>query len=131
MTRLHFHPIRGKAVDIIDAILHTKEVESLAAGYDSIHLAVVELVSNIADYAYPEGNDDYLDVELQRDEKHITIRFIDGGVPFNPLEKDPPDISLPMAERKIGGLGIFLVIKKMESVTYEYTDGENILTISL
>ena len=131
MTRLHFHPIRGKAVDIIDAILHTKEVESLDARYDSIHLAVVELVSNIADYAYPEGNDDYLDVELQRDEKHITIRFIDGGVPFNPLEKDPPDISLPMAERKIGGLGIFLVIKNMESVTYEYTDGENILTISL
>ena len=131
MTRLHFHPIRGKAVDIIDAILQTTEVESLDAGYDSIHLAVVELVSNIADYAYPEGNDDYLDVELQRDEKHITIRFIDGGVPFNPLEKDPPDISLPMAERKIGGLGIFLVIKKMESVTYEYTDGENILTISL
>ena len=101
------------------------------AGYDSIHLAVVELVTNIVDYAYPEGNDDYLDVELQRDEKHITIRFIDGGVPFNPLEKDPPDISLPMAERKIGGLGIFLVIKNMESVTYEYTDGENILTISL
>ena len=131
MTRLHFHPIRGKAVDIIDAILHTKEVESMDAGYDSIHLAVVELVTNIVDYAYPERSDDYLDVELQRDEKHITIRFKDGGVPFNPLEKDPPDISLPMAERKIGGLGIFLVIKNMESVTYEYTDGENILTISL
>ena len=131
MTRLHFHPIRGKAVDIIDAILHTKEVESMDAGYDSIHLAVVELVTNIVDYAYPERSDDYLDVELQRDEKHITIRFKDGGVPFNPLEQDPPDISLPMAERKIGGLGIFLVIKNMESVTYEYTDGENILTISL
>lgn len=101
------------------------------AGYDSIHLAVVELVTNIVDYAYPERSDDYLDVELQRDEKHITIRFKDGGVPFNPLEQDPPDISLPMSERKIGGLGIFLVIKNMESVTYEYTDGENILTISL
>ena len=86
---------------------------------------VDELVANIVDYS----NSDYLDIEIVRDDKSITLRFRDGGIPFNPLKKDPPDISLPMEEREIGGLGIFLVIKKMDVVEYEHTDGENILTI--
>ena len=86
---------------------------------------VDELVANIVDYS----NSEYLDVEIVRDDNSITLRFRDGGIPFNPLKKDPPDISLPMEEREIGGLGIFLVIKKMDVVEYEHTDGENILTV--
>ena len=59
----------------------------------------------------------------------ITLRFRDGGIPFNPLKKDSPDTSLPINQRKIGGLGIYFVIRKMDNVDYEYTNGENILTI--
>ena len=128
MNRLHFHPIRGKALDIIDAILHTEEVSSLGEAYGVIRLVTEELVVNIADYAYPDGGNDFLDVEIERDEKHITLRFCDGGVPFNPFEQPSPDISLPMEQRRIGGLGLLIVIKKMDSVTYEYTDGKNVLT---
>lgn len=128
MNKLHFHPIRGKALDIIDAILHTEEVSSLGEAYGVIRLVTEELVVNIADYAYPDGGNDFLDVEIERDEKHIMLRFCDGGVPFNPLEQPSPDISLPMEQRRIGGLGLLIVIKKMDSVTYEYTDGKNVLT---
>lgn len=128
MNRLHFHPIRGKALDIIDAILHTEEVSSLGEAYGDIRLVTEELVMNIVDYAYPDGGNDFLDVEIERDEKHIMLRFCDGGVPFNPLEQPSPDISLPMEQRRIGGLGLLIVIKKMDSVTYEYTDGKNVLT---
>ena len=125
MTRLHFQPIHGKSLDIIDAILQTEEVASMGDNVGIIFETVDELVANIVDYS----NSEYLDVEIVRDDKSITLRFRDGGIPFNPLKKDPPDISLPMEEREIGGLGIFLVIKKMDVVEYEHTDGENILTV--
>ena len=122
MNRLHFHPIRGKALAIVAAILQTEEVASVGKAYGVIRLVTEELVVNIVDYAYPEGGDDYLDVE-------ITLCFRDGGIPFNPLDQPPPDISLPMEQRPIGGLGFFIVTKKMDSVTYEYTGGENVLTV--
>lgn len=128
-TRLHFHPIRGKAMAIIAAILQTEEVASVGKAFGVIRLAAEELVVNIVDYAYPEGGDDYLDVEIERDEERITLCFRDGGVPFNPLDQPPPDISQPMEQRPIGGLGFFIVTKKMDSVTYEYTGGENVLTV--
>lgn len=126
MTRLHFQPIQGKSHDIIDAILQTEGMASLGGAWAKIIVVVEELVLNIIDYS----NSNYLDVEVIRDEKHLTLRFYDAGVPFNPLAKDPPDISLPMEDRKIGGLGIFLVTKYMDAVTYEYTGGENILTVT-
>lgn len=129
MNRLHFHSIHGKALAIVDAILHTEEVATAGEAFGAIRLVVEELVMNIADYAYPDGYNDYLDVEIERDETYITLRFRDGGVPFNPLEQTPPDISLPMEERRIGGLGLLIVIKMMDAVTYEYTDGENVLTV--
>lgn len=131
MTRLHFQPIQGKNVDIINAILHHKELALVdEALYRKLYVVVDELVTNIVNYAYPDGENDYLDVEIMHGEKLVTIRFRDGGVPFNPLELAPPDISLPMNQRPIGGLGIRLVIQKADTIAYEYTDGENVLTIS-
>lgn len=127
MTHLHFRPIQGKTLDIIGAILHTEEVASVGKSFGTIRLVIEEIVVNIVDYSCS----DYLDVEAIRDEKGITLRFRDGGIPFNPLEKGCPDTSLPIEQRYMGGLGIFLVIKKMDSVKYEYTDGENALTVSL
>lgn len=128
-VRLHFHPVRGKALDTIDAILHTEEVAEVGEVYGDIRLVVEELVMNIAEYAYPDVGDDYLDVEIGRDEERITLCFRDGGVAFNPLEQPPPDISLPMEQRRIGGIGLLIVVRKMDAVTYEYTSGENVLTI--
>ena len=129
MTQLHFQPIRDKAPYIIDTILQAEEMASLGVVWQAIHLVTEELVVNVASYAYPDGADDYLDVEIIRDEGHITLRFRDGGVPFNPLEREAPDTSLPIEERPIGGLGIYLVRQFMDTVEYEYTNGENILTV--
>lgn len=98
--------------------------------YGVIRLVTEELVLNIVNYAYPNNDNGYLDVEIMRDENSITLRFHDGGVPFNPLEKEPPDITLPLYERKIGGLGILMVIREMDSTEYEYTEGENVMTVS-
>ena len=131
MTRLHFQPIQGKNVDIINAILHHKELALVdEALYRKLYVVVGELVTNIVNYAYPDGENDYLDVEIMHDKELLTIRFRDGGVPFNPLEKDPPDITLPMSQRPIGGLGILLVVQKVDTIAYEYIDSENVLTIS-
>lgn len=129
MTRLHFHSIQGKALDIIDVILHTGEMVSLGDEWLVVRLVVEELVMNIVNCAYPDGGNDYLNVEAMRDEKSITLRFSDGGVPFNPLEKEVPDTSAPIEQRPIGGLGIYMVVNKMDAVDYEYTGGENILTV--
>ena len=131
MTRLHFQPIQGKNVDIINAILHHKELALVdEALYHKLYVVVDELVTNIVNYAYPDGENDYLDVEILHGEKFVTIRFHDGGIPFNPLEKVPPDTTLPMSQRPIGGLGILLVVKKVDTIAYEYIDSENVLTIS-
>jgi anti-sigma regulatory factor (Ser/Thr protein kinase) len=116
-------------LDIIDAILHTEEVAEVGEVYGDIRLVVEELVMNIAEYAYPDSGGDYLDVEIGRDEKRITLCFRDGGVAFNPLEQSLPDISLPMEQRRIGGIGLLIVVRKMDAVTYEYTGGENVLTV--
>lgn len=125
MTRLHFQPIQGRSLDILDAIIKNEEVASVDDVWGKLSVVVEELVLNIVDYA----NSDYLDVEIIRDEKSITLRFHDGGIPFNPLEKEEPDFTIPLEDRKIGGLGIFMVIKYMDTVTYERTGEENILTV--
>jgi len=129
MRQLHFQPIAGKAPDILDAILHTPEVASCNNAFGIVRLACEELVVNVVDYAYPDRTDGYLDVEIEKDEHAILIRLRDGGVAFNPLEAEVPDITKPLEERRIGGLGIFIVLKKMDSVSYERTNNENILTI--
>ena len=131
MTRLHFQPILGKNVEIINAMLHHKELASVdEVLYRKLNVVVDELVTNIVNYAYPNGENDYLDVEIMHDKELLTIRFRDGGVPFNPLEKAPSDITLPMDQRPIGGLGILLVVQKVDTIAYEYIDSENVLTIS-
>ena len=58
-----------------------------------------------------------------------SLTFIDSGVPYNPLKKDDPDTTLSAEDRKIGGLGIFLVKKSMDDMRYEFKDGKNILTL--
>ena len=95
-----------------------------------IDIAIDELFGNIAHYAYnPEVGDATVRVEVIEDPLAVVITFIDKGVPYDPLAKDDPDITLSAEERAIGGLGIFMVKKTMDEITYEYKDGQNILAI--
>ena len=95
-----------------------------------IDIAIDELFSNIAHYAYnPEIGQATVRVEVIEDPLAVVITFIDNGVPYDPLAKEDPDTTLSAEERKIGGLGIYMVKKSMDDITYEYKDGQNILTI--
>lgn len=96
----------------------------------SIDVAVEELYVNIARYAYtPEIGEAEILVDIKDDPKACEVTFIDSGIPYNPLEKEDPDVNLPADERAIGGLGIFMVKKSMDEMRYEYKDGHNVLTI--
>ena len=95
-----------------------------------INIAIDELFSNIAHYAYnPETGDATVRVEIIEDPMAVIITFIDNGVPYDPLKQKDPDTTLPAEERELGGLGIYMVKKTMDDITYEYKDGKNILSI--
>ena len=95
-----------------------------------INIAIDELFSNIAKYAY-DTEEGYatVRVEVQEDPVAVVITFIDEGVPYDPLDQEDPDITLSAEEREIGGLGIYMVKKCMDEISYEYNDGRNILRI--
>ena len=96
----------------------------------AICVAIEEVFVNIAHYAYGEGEGDMtLGISFDAESREITFRMIDKGTPFDPLKKPDPDITLSAEEREIGGLGIFITKKTMDSVTYAYENGENILTM--
>ncbi|MBR6874520.1 MAG: ATP-binding protein [Ruminococcus sp.] len=95
-----------------------------------IDISIEEIFVNIANYAYTPGTGDAeVGLELLSDPRAVRIVFIDSGVPYDPLAKPDPDVTLSAQERAIGGLGIFMVKKYMDSMAYEYTDGKNILTL--
>ena len=96
-----------------------------------ISVAIDEVLNNIASYAYG-GDTGQVTVRLEiaeEDRKSVHISFIDTGIPYNPLEREDPDITLSAEKREIGGLGIYMVKKSMDSVEYQYENGHNILTI--
>ncbi|MBR2108729.1 MAG: ATP-binding protein [Ruminococcus sp.] len=96
----------------------------------TIDIAVEELFVNIASYAYGDGSGNAaVQVSVNEEPLSAEITFIDNGKQYDPLAKADPDITLSAKERKRGGLGIFMVKNTMDSVSYEYKDGKNILTI--
>lgn len=95
-----------------------------------VDVAIDELFGNIAHYAYnPEVGAATVRVEVTDDPLSVVITFIDNGVPYDPLAKADPDITLSAEEREIGGLGIYMVKKSMDDISYEYKNGQNILRI--
>ena len=130
MSELHFQPIKGRAREIVKTLLQTPEISSCSMRDTLVlRLACEEIVMNVTSYAYPEQSDGYLDVAIDKSDNRVVICFKDGGVPFNPLERPAPDTKLSWKRRRIGGLGIFLVIKKMDDVRYAYVDNKNVLTV--
>ena len=95
-----------------------------------IDVAIDELISNVAYYAYPGGQGTVtLEAELRQDPKGLLLVVDDTGVAYDPLQKEDPDITLSAEERKIGGLGIYMVKKSMTSMEYERKDGHNRLSV--
>jgi Anti-sigma regulatory factor (Ser/Thr protein kinase) len=95
-----------------------------------VDIAIDELFGNIANYAYNlEIGVATVRIEVTEDPLAVVITFIDNGVPYDSLAKADPDVTLSAEKRQIGGLGIYIVKKSMDNISYEYKDGMNILTI--
>ena len=117
-----------KVTDFVNDLL--VEIDCPMKAQMQIDIAIDELFGNIAHYAYnPETGPATVRVEVTEEPISVVITFIDHGVPYDPLKKDDPDITLSAEERAIGGLGVFMVKKTMDEISYEYRDGKNILRI--
>ena len=129
MTERKEFDAKAESVDCIMSFIegHLKGFAEKTA-YD-LKLSCEEILINIASYAYPE-QDGWVAVLWENDSQKVKVTFEDRGIAFNPLEKENPNLDVPMAERQIGGLGIMMVRKLMDSVEYERRDGKNILTIT-
>ena len=92
-----------------------------------INTALEEVFVNVAKYAYEKGGE--VEVTLSNDKNKVTFVFRDSGKPFNPLEKEDPNITASSEEREVGGLGIYMVKSIMDETTYEYKDNHNVLTL--
>jgi len=125
-------PAESAALETVNTFIQEK-LESITCPKRTrmqMMLAVEEIFVNISSYAYhPEVGQAEVGVDIDGDPPTVTIRFLDQGRPFNPLEKPDADITLSAQEREIGGLGILLVKKIMDQVDYAYENGKNILII--
>ena len=106
-----------------------------AVAFDSIlnmqlNLAIEEAVVNVMNYAYPQGTKGEVCIQAKAGTGVLDFVIIDSGTPFDPTASGDVDTTLSAEERQIGGLGIFLVRQIMDTVSYEYKDGKNILTLS-
>ena len=117
-----------KVIEFVNSQL--EEINCPIKAKMQIDIAIDELFGNIAHYAYnPETGPATVRVEVTEVPISVIVTFIDHGIPYDPLKKDDPDVTLSAEERAIGGLGIFMVKKTMDEITYEYKDGQNILSI--
>ena len=109
---------------------HLDEVDCSMKARMQIGIAVEEIFVNIAKYAYqPDKGNAVVRVEVSDEPVTVTITFLDHGIPYDPLAKADPDITLAAQDREIGGLGIFMTKKTMDDISYEYKNGQNILTL--
>ncbi|MBQ0025534.1 MAG: ATP-binding protein [Bacteroidales bacterium] len=119
-----FEPIEGRNAEIIECVMNCPEVLSLPDDLQfKVRLCTEEVEENILGYSGSK----WVELLVENDGSKLLIQFSDGGVKFNPLAKDDPDIDAPLEERQIGGLGIFLCKQMMDGLEYAYTDGCNIL----
>lgn len=125
MSRITFQPIAARTAEIVEAVMAADEVVALPELEFQLRLVVEELVSNVVNYSTSEQ----IQIDIEREPKLLRLVISDHGIPFNPLEREAPDLTLSAEEREIGGLGIFLVREMMNRVSYNYVDEANVLTI--
>lgn len=93
-------------------------------------LAIEELLRNVIAHAYPDSSDHEIGITLACDGVALTATIADDGIPFNPLNAAPPDLSEVLEDREVGGLGIHLARSVVETLTYAWQDGKNVVTVS-
>lgn len=126
-----FNPIKDKSSEIIEFLMSSPDIPDDDALQFKLRLSIEEAVENVVRYAY-DGGIGWLEAgtSLDHDSLILTIELRDAGVPFNPLEREDPDITLSAEDREVGGLGIFLCKQLMDNIEYRYEDGNNVLTMT-
>ena len=118
-----FDPIAGRNAEIIECVTNCPELAAVPEDIKfKINLCVEEVEENILCYS----GTTWIDVWVENENGMITIGFRDGGVKFDPLAKDDPDINAPLENRQVGGLGIFICKQMMDSLTYHFENGCNV-----
>ncbi|MBO7279078.1 MAG: ATP-binding protein [Bacteroidales bacterium] len=95
----------------------------------NVHLALEEAVTNVIMYAFPENEEHEFMLTVRKAENSLILNVIDSGKEFDPTLQPDADVTLPLEERPVGGLGIFLIRRLMLKVEYRRIDGKNILTM--
>ena len=126
-----FNPIKDKSSEIIEFVMSSPDIPDDDVLKFKLRLSIEEAVENVVRYAY-NGGIGWLEtnIDFNQDTLLLTIQLRDAGVPFNPLEKKDPDVTLSAEDRNIGGLGIYLCKKMMDNIEYRYEDGNNVLTMT-
>jgi anti-anti-sigma factor len=96
----------------------------------TLNMALDDLLNNVVQYAFPnDPTEHHIEVEGEVRDAWVILTIMDDGIPFNPLTVAPPDLSVLLHEREIGGLGIHLVRSMFDEVTYHRNVGHNVLTV--
>ena len=123
----------GKVMTFLESRL--EELGCTPKAQMQISVAMEEIFINVASYAYEHLKEKQsgqgivsIRVEDTVDPRSVAVTLVDSGIPFDPLAREDPDVTLSAEKRGIGGLGIYMVKKSMDHVHYEYKDGKNIMT---
>ena len=123
---------RVENLDTVLTFLDTEleELECPIKEQTMLDIALEEMFVNVAHYAYtPEVGIVNIRLEVLEEPLGVEITLTDSGIPYDPLAKADPDITLSAEEREIGGLGIYMVKKSMDEVAYKHEDGHNIFSM--
>lgn len=131
MSRTRF-PARFEFLDEVRTFV---AAEARSAGFGdkaiyAVQLAADEAASNIIEHAYQGRSDGTFEVDCEYKNGRLVIKFTDHGKSFDITKVSKPDVKAPLSDRKIGGLGIFLMYKLMDQVQYKSTASENVLTLT-
>ena len=122
-------------VDNMDAVTdfvneYLDEIGCPAKVQMKMAIVVDEIFSNIAHYAYGAAEGDAtVSVDYEEETGSVILSFADSGKQYDPLANEDPDVTLSADDRQIGGMGIFMVKKMMDGITYDYVEGQNVLTM--
>ena len=125
-------PADTAALDDVLSFAETQleQVSCLPALMMPLTMVIEEMFVNVSYYAYPDGGGSVqLAISFAPDSRTVTFRLTDSGIPFDPLARPAPDLSVPAAERPVGGLGIYMMRKTMDEVQYERIGEKNVLTM--
>jgi anti-sigma regulatory factor (Ser/Thr protein kinase) len=132
MKNMEFHATLENLDSMMEFIMNDVEKLNLESKQKMrIRLACEEALVNIISYAYPKEIGKLQIIhQISVEPKKLWLQIIDEGIPFNPLLKEEPDLALPIEQRKMGGLGVYIFRNIMDTVHYERKEGKNILSFT-